>query len=182
MAQIKFNVAQLLREVIGSRRDYEFQEAALPLDETLTLREIVGHVRFTRTATGVFAHVHVTGLVRLVCVRSLDEFDQPLELDFSDQFHSVIDVVTGIALPKPDEDDPYFISDNHMVDLGQAIREYALLELPLNPVSEPYRDQPVRYTVETDADNASEYDDEPVDARLEALKAWNARLQNGQDT
>jgi uncharacterized protein len=175
MAQIKFNVAQLLREVIGSRRDYEFYEENLSLDDSLTLRKIIGQVRFTRTATGVFAQVHVTGLVRLVCVRSLDEFDQPVKLDFADQFHSVIDVVTGITLPKPDEDDPYFISDNHMVDLGQTIREYVLLELPLNPVSEAYRDNPVRYTVESEGGAAADVDDEPVDERLQALKAWNFR-------
>jgi uncharacterized protein len=178
MAQIKFNVAQLLREVIGSRREYELHEACLPLDDTLNLRDIAGQVRFTRTATGVFAHVHVTGLVRLVCVRSLDEFDQAVSLSFEDQFHSVIDVVTGITLPRPDEDDPYFISDNHMVDLGQAIREYTLLELPLNPVSEAYRDSPVRYTVESEDENASTVDDEPIDARLQALKAWNSRANN----
>lgn len=178
MAQIKFNVAQLLREVIGSRRDYEFYEESLPLDESLTLRNVTGQVRFTRTATGVFALVHVIGLVRLVCVRSLDEFDQPVDLNFEDQFHSVIDVVTGITLPRPDEDDPYFISDNHMVDLGQAIREYTLLELPLNPVSEAYRDTPVRYTVESEDNDASDVEDEPVDERLQALKAWNSRTNS----
>jgi uncharacterized protein len=179
MSTIKFNVAQLLREVIGTRRDYSFSEPTLPLDETLTMRELAGQVRFTRTATGVYAQVHVTGLVRLTCVRSLEEFDYELALTFSDQFHSIIDVMTGVSLPKPDEDDPFMLNELHMADVGEAIREYALLELPLNPVSPAYRDQPVSYTVQSegiDEGDAANIMDQPIGAdAIEALKAWAAQ-------
>lgn len=180
MTNIKFNVAQLLRDVIGARRDYDFTEDRLPLDDTLVLRDIAGHVRFTRTATGVFAHAHITGIVRLVCVRSLDEFDYRVELDISDQFHSIIDVVTGSPLPRPSEEDPFFLDELHMADLGEVIREYTLLNLPLNPVSDAYRDIPISYTVESEGLDASTDDGERVDARLEALKAW-AERQNQQN-
>jgi uncharacterized protein len=179
MSTIKFNVAQLLREAIGTRRDYTFTEPTLPLDDTLTMRDLAGQVRFTRTATGVYAQVAVTGVVQLVCVRSLEEFDYELALEFSDQFHSVIDVMTGVTLPQPIEDDPFMLNELHMADIGEAIREYALLELPLNPVSPAYRDQPVSYTVQSDgideADTADETD-QPADAdAIEALKAWAAQ-------
>lgn len=179
MSTIKFNVAQLLREAIGTRRDYTFTEPTLPLDEMLVLRELAGQVRFTRTATGVYAQVQVKGVVQLTCVRSLEEFDYTLELEFSDQFHSVIDVITGVALPKPDEDDPFMLNELHMADVGEAIREYALLELPLNPVSPAYRDRPVSYTVQSegiDAEEAADAADQPADLdAIEALKAWAAQ-------
>jgi uncharacterized protein len=179
MSTVKFNVAQLLREAIGTRRDYRFTEPTLPLDDTLTMRELEGQVRFTRTTTGVYAHVKVAGNVRLTCVRSLEEFDYRLELDFSDQFHSVIDVVTGVALPAPDEDDPFMLNELHLADIGEAIREYALLELPLNPVSPAYRDQPVSYSVQSEGiDDTADLDlaDGPIDAdAIEALKAWAAQ-------
>jgi uncharacterized protein len=179
MSTVKFNVAQLLREVIGTRRDYTFTEPTLPLDETLLMRDLVGNVRFTRTASGVYANVQVTGLVQLTCVRSLDEFDYTLELEFADQFHSVIDVMTGMTLPTPAEEDPYLLNELHMADVGDAIREYALLELPLNPVSPAYRDQPVSYTVQSDGIDDDEQADQatdPVDADgLAALKAWAAQ-------
>ena len=178
MSIVKFNVAQLLREMIGSRRDYEFSEVALPLDETLVLRELQGNVRFTRTATGVFAQVEAQGQVRLTCVRSLEEFEQPVEVSFSDQFHSVIDVMNGASLPMPAEDDPYLLTDLHMADIGDAIREYTLLALPLNPISPAYRDNPVSYTVGSDETEENPVGENPIEATsadLEALKAWAAR-------
>ena len=176
MTDLKFNVAQLLREEMGSRRDYSFSEESLVLDESLTLRDISGTVRFTRTATGVWANVKAQGVVKMTCVRSLEEFDQPVSVAFSDEFHSVIDVFTGSGLPEPIEDDPFFLNELHMADIGEAIREYALLELPLNPVSPAYRDQPVSYTVQSDGlDEDEDEQSEAVEDPLDALKAWADR-------
>ena len=42
MTDLKFNVAQLLRAEMGTRRDYTFTEGTLALDETLTLRDFKG--------------------------------------------------------------------------------------------------------------------------------------------
>ncbi|NJM05121.1 DUF177 domain-containing protein [Candidatus Gracilibacteria bacterium] len=180
MTILKFNVAQLLRELIGARRDHEFIEASLPLDETLVLRDIHGNVRFTRTATGVFAQVRARGVVRLTCVRSLEEFDETVDVTFEDQFHSVIDVVTGAGLPTPAEEDPFMLDELHMADIGEALRAYVLLELPLNPVSPGHRDTIVNYSVASDGIVEAD-DGAPIDARFEALKAW-AERQNDQSS
>jgi uncharacterized protein len=180
MSTIKFNIAQLLREPIGGRRDYDFTEDALPLDGPLVMRDISGQVRFTRTVTGVYAQVKARGTVQLTCVRSLEEFDQVVAVEFNDQFHSIVDVMNGAPLPAPEEDDPYFLNELHMADIGEAIREYTLLELPLNPVSPAYRDQPVSYTVQSEGIVDAE-SDEPVDGRFEALKAW-AERHNAKNT
>ena len=55
MTDLKFNVAQLLREEVGARNT--FAEDALPLDDETTLRQLDGKLRFTRTATGVLVDV-----------------------------------------------------------------------------------------------------------------------------
>ena len=175
MPDLKFNVAQLLREEMGSRRDYSFSEDSLSLDETLTLRDISGTVRFTRTATGVWANVRAQGTVRLTCVRSLEEFDYPVSVEFADQFHSVIDVFTGSSLPEPSEEDPFFLNELHMADIGEALREYSLLALPLNPVSPAYRDQPVSYTVQSEGIEDEAGPGEEGEGTLDALKAWAER-------
>ncbi len=137
MTDLKFNVAQLLREEIGGRRSYTFSEEALPLDEEMTLREIEGSARFTRTASGVLADVTAQGSVETPCMRCLTNATTRIGLHFRDEFHSKIEVNTGVALPKPDEEDPFFIDETHLVDLGEAIREYALLELPMQPLCRP---------------------------------------------
>jgi uncharacterized protein len=134
MTDLKFNVAQLLREEVGARREYEFTEAALPLDDETTLRQISGWVRFTRTPSGVLGDIVARGGVDMPCMRCLNLATQPITLQFRDEFHSKIEVNTGIALPKPDEEDPFYITENHLVDLEEAIREYALIELPMRPL------------------------------------------------
>lgn len=171
MTNLRFNVAQLLRENIGAQRYRQFQEDRLTLDDVLVLRDIQGEVRFTRSASGVFARIWATGLVRLVCVRSLEEFDQPIELHVEDEFHSIIDVVTAESLPTPGEEDPFLLDEFHMADIGEAIREYTLLELPLSPVCEAYRDHPVSYSVQSEGAD-DEANEQGIDKRMEILKSW----------
>jgi len=137
VTDLKFNVAQLLREETGGRREYTFEENALPLDTDVTLRQLRGSVRFTRVPSGVFASVVVKGAVERACTRCLSPAVQPIALRFQDEFHSRIEVNTGAALPKPDEEDPFFIDETHLVDLGEAIREYALIELPMQTLCRP---------------------------------------------
>jgi uncharacterized protein len=175
MTDLKFNVAQLLREEMGSRRDYTFTEDSLPLDEKLTLRAINGSVRFTRTATGVWVNVRSKGTVRLTCVRSLEEFDHEVAVEFADQFHSVIDVYSGATLPQSLEEDPFLLDELHMADVGEALREYTLLDLPLNPVSPAHRDRPVSYTVQSDGIEDDGEPGEEGEVNLDALKAWAER-------
>jgi uncharacterized protein len=131
---LKFNVAQLLREEVGSRRSYTFAEEMLPLDDTYMLRSLEGSVRFTRTVSGVLAGARARGTVDMECIRCLTQSPQPVEVQFNDEFHSRIEVNTGVSLPTPDEEDPFYIDEAHMVDLGEAIREYALLALPMQPL------------------------------------------------
>ena len=137
MTDLKFNVAQLLREEIGARRNHSFAENALPLDGETTLQQLEGKARFTRTATGVLVDVEARGVVELPCIRCLNPSHQQVDVHFRDEFHSKVEVNTGAPLPKPDEEDPFFITENHLLDLGEAIREYALLELPMQPLCKP---------------------------------------------
>jgi len=137
MTDLKFNVAQLLREEVGARREYEFTEEALPLDDEMQLQQIVGWVRFTRTPSGVLGDAEVHGTVQMPCMRCLNPSTQAITVQFRDEFHSKIEVNTGIPLPKPEEEDPFYITENHLVDLGEAIREYALIELPMQPLCKP---------------------------------------------
>lgn len=137
MHDLKFNVAQLLREEIGSRRSYAIAEETFPLDETLALRQLQGTVRFTRSSTGVLVDVDAQAVVEMPCTRCLNPASQQLKLRFRDQFHSKIDVNTGVALPRPDEEDPFFIDEVHKIDLAEAIRQRALIEMPMRMLCRP---------------------------------------------
>lgn len=134
---LSFNVAQLLREQIGALREYQFSGERLDLDESQVLEGVSGQVRFTRTASGVIADARASGTVAMECTRCLKPTVQPVSVRFFDEFHSRVEVNTGAPLPAPDEEDPFFISELHMLDLGEAIREYALTEMPMQALCTP---------------------------------------------
>ena len=167
---LRFNVAQLLREEIGGRRNYTFTEEALPLDETTTLHTIEGTVRFTRTASGVLAAVKAHGMIDTECMRCLKPIQVAVAVSFRDEFHSVVEVNTGVALPKPDEDDPFFITESHLVDLGEAIREYALIELPMRPLCQEDCKGLCPTCGKDRNSGACNCNDDPVDSRFDVLK------------
>lgn len=171
MTDLKFNVAQLLRDEVGARRDHTFTEQALPLDEESTLRALQGNVRFTRTPSGVLVDVNATADVEMPCIRCLAPSSQHISLLFRDEFHAQVEVTTGFRLPTPDEEDPFFITENHLVDLGEAIREYALLELPMQPLCKPDC-LGLCSTCGADLNNETcSCDDTESDERFAALKA-----------
>ncbi|MCE2849935.1 MAG: YceD family protein [Roseiflexaceae bacterium] len=130
---LTFNVAQLLREPIGARRQHDFTEDSLQLYDNEFIRDIHGHVHFTRTLAGVYVKCRAVGNVTTQCVRCLQPAHVRVELDFVEECIATVDVNTGAALPKPEEDDVFLIDEHHMLDVGVAIREYALLEIPISP-------------------------------------------------
>jgi uncharacterized protein len=133
MSEFRFNVSQLLQEPTGSMRRYELNDECLQLEQELVLRPVVGNVRMTRTPRGVLADVKVQGNVELECSRCLTAYEQPLELDFSEEFYQTVNVNTGASLPTPEEDDVFLIDETHKLDLADPMREYTLIGLPPAP-------------------------------------------------
>ncbi|MDQ5852198.1 MAG: DUF177 domain-containing protein [Chloroflexota bacterium] len=134
MSEYRFNVAQLLQEPTGATRRYELDDEQLDLGDGRRVRPVKGHVRLTRTQTGVLADVDVRGQLQIECARCLTEINQPLEFPFSEEFYQTVAVNTGVVLPKPEEPDVFLINEVHMLDLGDAMREYALLNVPMVPL------------------------------------------------
>lgn len=168
---LKFNIAQLLREMIGAQRSYSFSDETILLDEVLVLRGVTGQVRFMRTASGVIADAAARGSVDMECTRCLKPSVQSIAVRFYDEFHSKVEVNTGAALPTPDEEDPFFIDEAHRIDLGEAIREYALIELPMRPLCQAdCKGLCPQCGIDRNLETC-DCDTDVVDDRLSALKA-----------
>ncbi|HEX2986866.1 MAG TPA: DUF177 domain-containing protein, partial [Chloroflexota bacterium] len=45
-----------------------------------------------------------------------------------------VDVSTGIALPEPEDLDAFRLTPDHVLDLTEAIRQYVIVESPLQPL------------------------------------------------
>ncbi len=137
MGEYRFKVSSLLQEVTGATRHYELNDPRLNLDDKLVVKPVQGRLRLTRTIKGVLADADVHGGVELECGRCLTTFNYAVEFPFSEEFYQTVVVTTAAALPPPEEPDVFLIDELHMLDLEPALREYALLNLPMLPLCKP---------------------------------------------
>jgi uncharacterized protein len=132
-----FNVSQLLKSEIGQTRSYDFQGNEVLDVGDWSATAIRGHAKFTLTNFDVLASIEASGTLHLTCARCLDPFTTPIEVEFEEEFVPSIDIQTGLPFNAPVSDDVLPISRDHMIDLGEAIRQQFLLTMDLIPVCSP---------------------------------------------
>jgi uncharacterized protein len=133
----RVHVAQLLQEQVGAVRQRHLAIEALPLDEALLARDLTGTVRLTRIPAGILAKGTVGATIELECIRCLEPYDQAVEAEFADVYRPTIDIATGAELEpnsSEDDDDYFTISDLHLLDLRESLRQALVLELPMAPL------------------------------------------------
>lgn len=117
---------------------------------------------------------HITGTVQLVCDRSLDEFDQPLDLQeqllvrFGDEAKELDDNVMQIT------------PDTQVLPLAQHLYDYIGLALPMKKLHPRFQnedddnpDAETKLIFTTRSTDDEPDDDEPADPRWAALKNLN---------
>ena len=143
---MEFNVAQLMKEPVGAKRNYDFGTPELLLSEALegeslalVARDVQGHIAFTRLRAQVRAVGNVQAQVELQCSRCLELFVTAVDAPLDELFKQTIDVVSGHPLPQSDnpdddEDDVFPINQNHILDLTEPVRQALLVALPMRPL------------------------------------------------
>ncbi len=133
---MRYSVAQLLKEHTGATRHYEVSEDIRGLDPEIQPRQpLTGDVTFMRTVDGILATGHLRTVVEMECSRCLRAVVVPVDFDVEETFLPTIDVVTGHALPIPEDVDPAaLIDEHHILDLSEVIRQDILLALPVRPL------------------------------------------------
>jgi len=130
---MQINVAQLLRASIGSVRDYEIKKIIdITGDGVNSL--VQGKVRLMRTNRSILAKGELETDVELTCGRCLSPFKCPLKINLEEEYYPTADVDTGAPLAAPDEPGSFTIDENHILDLTEAVRQYALLAIPMKPL------------------------------------------------
>jgi len=133
---LEINVSQLLKSGLGTTRTYPVNdEVDITGEENLSL--VKGEVKLTRTDRGVL----VTGIlhtdVEVPCSRCLTPFRLPLTLDIEEEYFPTIDVNSGVAVEVPEEPGCFTIDEHHILDLTEAIRQYALTSIPIKTLCKP---------------------------------------------
>jgi len=138
----RLNVASLLLEPVGSTRDIRIALRTFPLDEDLTARNVVATARLTRLKAHILVNAEVTGVIPLECAVCLREYEHPFEEAFTEPYRQSVDVRTGANLPAErneldtagEDDEPGFtIGDDHEIDVAEALRQWIVLAIPMQP-------------------------------------------------
>lgn len=158
------NVSGLLKGQTGEVREFTLALQRFPLDDDLIADDVTGTIRLTRLRDGVMARVAARGAVDLACVRCLRTYQQPFAVAFSEEYRQTVDVRTGVGFAVEADEDTARIDDNHLLDLGEVLRQEIVVALPMRPDCGETCPGP-----DLAALAADENDDGPVDDRLAAL-------------
>jgi uncharacterized protein len=124
------NVSQLLRDPIGSTRDFKIDEL-IDITADGKSHKIQGDCHMLRTQRSILVKCLLNTEVKLSCNRCLGKFLQPLKIRFEEEFFPTLDILSGAALPQPEESSAFTIDEHHILDLTEAVRQYALLAIPM---------------------------------------------------
>jgi uncharacterized protein len=125
------NVSLLLREPIGSTRDYDIDEVIDITGEGKNENRIKGRCNMLRTQRSILVKCNLNTELELSCSRCASNYLQPLKIKFSEEFYPSIDAESGIKLPPPEEASSFTIDEQHILDLTEAVRQYFLLAIPM---------------------------------------------------
>jgi uncharacterized protein len=178
---LTINVAALLAEPHGSVRDVVFEEVELDLGEELALaRPASARIRLTRTNRGLLVDGDVRATLAETCSRCLRPVETTVEPEFEEEALQSVDLQSGSRIDHADEPDVARLTDHHEIELEPFVREAILLAAPIATLCRP--DCPGLCPVcgEELASGPHVHEDEPIDPRLEALRAF--RVDGGDET
>ena len=128
--EASINVTQLLKEPVGTSQSHDING--------IMGGEVEGYVegkaKLTRTSQGVLVQCKLNAEVKLGCSRCLDIFSWPMSFTAEEEFLPISDDAT---LSSPEESGEFTIDDNNILALGELIRQYVLLNLPMKPLCHP---------------------------------------------
>jgi uncharacterized protein len=118
------NVSQLLKEPVGSTRNYQVEEI---LDEPAR-EPVSGKLTFIHTRQGVLIQGELAAELELTCSRCLNTFSRTVSFNIEEEFLPTSPSSLPVSVT---------IDNNHILDLGEIIRQHILLNLPMKPLCQP---------------------------------------------
>ncbi len=115
----------------GTHRDFPFDLAETELSDDIQTSQLLGLVRMSRTAEGLLLQGDFSTHIPSICVRCLEEIEQPLHTQFTELYAFPKDLKSE----QSSEDEPELVlSYDGYIDLLPLLREYLLLEIPIKPL------------------------------------------------
>ncbi len=171
--QLTVNVASLLGEPGGSTRDLAFARIELDLGDDLELAAPAdARFRLTRTNRGLLVDGDVHATLAETCSRCLRPIQVAVEQEIDEEALQTVELTTGARIDHADEPDVARITGHHEIELEPFVREAIQLAAPIAPLCRP--DCPGLCVIcgEELGSGPHDHGDEPIDPRLEALRAF----------
>jgi len=136
--KLRFNVAQLMKDAVGSYRHVDIAADLQELAPDLDIAEgdqpsiVEGPVRMMHTNQGVLVLGRLTGETQLACARCLEPVPVGFEVHLEEVFVPTVDMATGKSIRPEEEDQALWIDEHHILDLTEVLRQDVLLELPVH--------------------------------------------------
>jgi uncharacterized protein len=158
---LRLNVGFITNLPIGSSRDFLFDFPSIHLHPDLDLKDLSGRARVTRTPQGLLVEAQMHANYLAECGRCLIEFEQPLDIDFTELY-----VFTGQAVSETDLKLP----EDGKIDLAPLVRDFMLLEVPINPLCTPECKGLCSICGENLTETPHSHEEEMIDPRMAVLK------------
>ena len=127
---IRYNVSALLQHPVGTSVACNIEDMLPASQERLASGTLI----LTHTSRGVTVTGDGTADVTLMCMRCLDEYCEHVHFTIEEELHPE----PGFARRRGDdgfeECGEVRIQPDHTLDLGEIIRQYIVLHLPLKPL------------------------------------------------
>jgi len=130
---MQINVSKLLKEPIGSEQDYQVR-STINILENGKGSAVQGNVKLTRTNRSILIKGKLNTTIEVACARCLEMFSCPLVLDFEEEYFPTNDIASGDIPAPPDEPGCFTIDEHQVIDLTEAVRQYALIAVPMKPL------------------------------------------------
>jgi uncharacterized protein len=128
---MRINVAQLLKEPIGSKRSYQIDESL----DTNDINSVKGEITLIHTNRGLMAKGEIKASVTGTCSRCLKAIDYEVNYDFEEECLSNVSASETLSLLN--QTDNITIDESQIVDLSEVIHQYTLLAVPAKPLCRP---------------------------------------------
>jgi len=160
---LRLDVSYLVKGSPGTHKEFDFLFPQLTITPELTLVDIKGKIAVSTTEDGVVAEGQLAALTPLVCSRCLEDFWQPIKINFAEIFSShPLEGDIGLGeQPLPADGS---------IDLTPLLRDYAILDIPIRQVCR----EDCKGLCQSCGQNLNEKDcghrQETIDPRLAGLK------------
>lgn len=125
IADMRYNVAQLLMGPTGAQRAYDFEEEIRNLEPELEpLQPLSGSVVLMRTSQGILVIGTLQTMFETTCRRCLEPCDTKVQVELEEEFYPAAQIA------EEELDEALLIDEHHILDLTEVIRQELLLAEP----------------------------------------------------